>query len=68
MTSHDSSPVWLITGSSSGFGRHIAQAALARGDRVVATARRPEAIDDLVAAAPDRVHAVALDVTDGGQV
>ena len=54
---------WLITGTSSGFGRDLADAALARGDRVVATARRPASLDDLVASAPDRVHAVRLDVT-----
>jgi NAD(P)-dependent dehydrogenase (short-subunit alcohol dehydrogenase family) len=60
--------VWLITGSSSGFGREIAEAALARGDAVVATARRPEALDDLVASAPDRVLAVALDITRRDQV
>jgi NAD(P)-dependent dehydrogenase (short-subunit alcohol dehydrogenase family) len=59
---------WLITGSSSGFGREIAAAALERGDRVVATARRPEALDDLVASAPDRVLAVPLDVTRPDQI
>jgi NAD(P)-dependent dehydrogenase (short-subunit alcohol dehydrogenase family) len=68
MTSPDSSRVWLITGSSSGFGREIAQAALERGDRVVATARRPDTVADLVAAAPDRVLAVALDVTRTDQI
>ncbi|GAA4608842.1 oxidoreductase [Actinoallomurus liliacearum] len=56
--------VWLITGASSGFGRAIAEAALAAGDTVVAAARRPEALDDLVAAHPDRVNAIRLDVTD----
>ena len=56
--------VWLITGASSGFGRAIAEAALAAGDTVVATARRPEALDDLVAAHPDRAVALRLDVTD----
>ncbi len=60
--------VWLITGSSSGFGRHLAEAAIAHGDRVVATARRPETLDELVAIDPDRVEAVALDVTDGAQI
>jgi NAD(P)-dependent dehydrogenase (short-subunit alcohol dehydrogenase family) len=60
--------VWLITGCSSGFGREIAEAALARGDSVVATARRPETLDDLVASAPDRVLAVALDITRPDQV
>ncbi|MFI6653488.1 oxidoreductase [Streptomyces sp. NPDC050529] len=60
--------VWLITGASSGFGRAIAAAALAAGDTVVATARRPEALDDLVAAHPDRAVAVQLDVTDTSRI
>ncbi|MEU4483559.1 oxidoreductase [Streptomyces purpurascens] len=58
--------VWLITGASSGFGRAIAEAALAAGDVVVGAARRPEALDDLVAAHPDRVEALRLDVADTG--
>jgi NAD(P)-dependent dehydrogenase (short-subunit alcohol dehydrogenase family) len=62
------SPVWFITGSSAGFGRELARAALERGDRVVATARRPEAVADLVAIAPDRATAVALDVTRQDQI
>ncbi|MDN3026511.1 oxidoreductase [Streptomyces sp. S.PB5] len=56
--------VWLITGASSGFGREIAKAALAEGDVVVGAARRPEALDDLVAAHPDQVEALRLDVAD----
>jgi len=56
--------VWLVTGASSGFGRAIAEAALADGDVVVGAVRRPEALDDLVAAHPDQVEAVRLDVTD----
>ncbi|MFD0278757.1 oxidoreductase [Kitasatospora sp. NPDC127111] len=56
--------VWLITGANSGFGRAIAEAALAAGDTVVAAARRPETLDDLAAAHPDRVVPVRLDVTD----
>ncbi|GAA3074867.1 oxidoreductase [Pseudonocardia yunnanensis] len=56
--------VWLITGASSGFGRAIAEAALAAGDTVVAAARRPSALDDLVAAHTGRAVAVRLDVTD----
>ena len=56
--------VWLVTGASSGFGRAIAEAALAAGDVVVGAARRPEALDDLVAAHPDQVEALRLDVTD----
>lgn len=58
--------VWLVTGATSGFGRAIAEAALADGDVVVGAARRPEALDDLVAAHPDQVEALALDVTDMG--
>ena len=56
--------VWLITGASSGFGRSIAEAALAAGDTVVAAARRIEPLDDLVATYPDRARAIELDVTD----
>jgi NAD(P)-dependent dehydrogenase (short-subunit alcohol dehydrogenase family) len=58
----------MITGSSSGFGREFAHAALGRGDSVVATARRPDALADLVTSAPDRVLAVALDVTRADQI
>ncbi len=56
--------VWFITGSSRGLGRALAVAALEAGDRVVATARKPEQLADLVARFGDRVHPVALDVTD----
>ena len=58
--------VWLITGASSGFGRAIAEAALADGDVVIGAARRPEALEDLVAAHPDQVEALRLDVADIG--
>jgi NAD(P)-dependent dehydrogenase (short-subunit alcohol dehydrogenase family) len=57
------SRVWFVTGASSGFGRAIAAAALAAGDAVTATARRPDALADLIASAPDRSLAVTLDVT-----
>ena len=60
--------VWLITGTSTGFGRAIAEAALAAGDTVIATARKPEALDDLAAAYPGRAVPVALDVTDPAQI
>lgn len=56
--------VWLVTGASSGFGRAITEAALAAGDVVVGAARRTDALSDLVAAHPDRVEALKLDVTD----
>jgi NAD(P)-dependent dehydrogenase (short-subunit alcohol dehydrogenase family) len=59
------SRVWLITGASSGFGRSIAEAALARGDRVVATARRAEQLTDLETR--EGVHVIGLDVTDRHQ-
>jgi NAD(P)-dependent dehydrogenase (short-subunit alcohol dehydrogenase family) len=55
---------WFITGSSRGFGRALTLAALEAGDRVAATARRPEQLDELAAAYPDRLEALALDVTD----
>ena len=61
------SNVWLITGSGSGLGRAIAEAALEAGHRVVATARDPERVGDLRSRHGDRVHAVALDVTDEAQ-
>jgi NAD(P)-dependent dehydrogenase (short-subunit alcohol dehydrogenase family) len=57
--------VWLITGASSGFGRAIAEAVLARGDSIVATSRRTDALADLDG--DGRVHVVALDVTDAAQ-
>ncbi|WP_230193897.1 oxidoreductase [Streptomyces coriariae] len=60
--------VWLVTGASSGFGRAIAQAAVAAGDTVIGTARRIEALDDMVAAHPDRAEAISMDVTDGERV
>lgn len=60
--------VWFITGTSSGFGRCIAEEVIARGGRVVATARDPRSVDDLVARAPDRVHAVRLDVTKPAEI
>ena len=59
---------WLITGCSTGIGREIAKAALARGHRVAVTARRPETVDDLVFAYPDQAIACALDVTKRDQI
>ncbi|MET7552526.1 SDR family oxidoreductase, partial [Streptomyces sp. NPDC005500] len=68
MTNDTQGRVWLITGCSTGFGREIALAALAAGDRVMATARRPEALADLVQAGGDRVSSAALDVTDPASI
>jgi NAD(P)-dependent dehydrogenase (short-subunit alcohol dehydrogenase family) len=59
---------WLITGCSTGFGREIALAALQDGHSVVVTARRAEAVQDFVDEFGDRAVAVALDVTDAGQI
>jgi NAD(P)-dependent dehydrogenase (short-subunit alcohol dehydrogenase family) len=56
--------VWLITGSSRGLGRALAEAVLAAGEQLVATARNPEQLADLVQRFGDRVRAVALDVTN----
>lgn len=63
-----SQKVWFITGASRGFGRIWAEAALARGDYVVATARNPEAIADLVERFGDSVLPLPLDVTNTEQV
>jgi NAD(P)-dependent dehydrogenase (short-subunit alcohol dehydrogenase family) len=55
---------WFITGTSRGFGREWAIAALDRGDRVAATARSTAALDDLVAKYGDAILPIKLDVTD----
>ena len=62
-----SNRVWLITGATSGFGRALAEAAVAAGDIVVGAARRPDRLDDLVAAHPGQLSAMQLDVTDARQ-
>jgi NAD(P)-dependent dehydrogenase (short-subunit alcohol dehydrogenase family) len=59
---------WLITGCSTGLGRALAEAVLARGDNVVATARDVTAVGDLVTTYPKTVLVLGLDVTDGAQV
>lgn len=56
--------VWFITGTSSGFGRLLAEEVLEQGGKVVATARKPEVLADLTEKYPDAVRAVKLDVTD----
>jgi NAD(P)-dependent dehydrogenase (short-subunit alcohol dehydrogenase family) len=60
--------VWFITGTSKGFGRVWAEAALARGDRVAATARDAKTLAPLVERYGDQVAAMALDVTDKAAV
>ncbi|MEW2620447.1 SDR family NAD(P)-dependent oxidoreductase [Streptomyces sp. NPDC048106] len=63
MSAQDDSQVWFVTGSSRGFGRALVAAVLEAGDRVVATARRPEALAEAFADYGDRVLPLALDVT-----
>ena len=60
--------VWFITGTSKGFGRVWADAALARGDQVVATARDVKTLAPLVERYKDHVAALPLDVTDRAAV
>lgn len=59
---------WFITGASRGMGRELTEQALARGDRVAATLRRPEQLDDLASEYGDRLWRRRLDVTDIEQI
>ena len=60
--------VWLVTGSSTGFGRSLVEDLVARGENVVATARDSRTLSDLVARAPERVLALSLDVTKRDEI
>lgn len=62
------SKTWLITGASSGLGRLMAERLLERGDRVVGTVRRHDALDDLRHRHPDRLTVTVLDLTDPAAV
>lgn len=62
------SKIWFVTGSSRGLGRRFVEAALSRGDRVAATARRIDGFDDLVGTYGDAVLPLELDVTDRAAV
>jgi NAD(P)-dependent dehydrogenase (short-subunit alcohol dehydrogenase family) len=55
--------IWFVTGSSRGLGRTLVEAILAAGDRVIATARKPEELKDLSATYGNSIRAVKLDVT-----
>jgi NAD(P)-dependent dehydrogenase (short-subunit alcohol dehydrogenase family) len=59
---------WFITGASTGFGRLLAEEVLKAGGRVIATARNLDKVADLEAKYPQAAKAIALDVTDAGQV
>jgi NAD(P)-dependent dehydrogenase (short-subunit alcohol dehydrogenase family) len=61
-------PVWFITGCSTGLGRALATAVLERGWRAAVTARDPRQVADIVAGHEDRALALPLDVTDPAQV
>jgi NAD(P)-dependent dehydrogenase (short-subunit alcohol dehydrogenase family) len=58
------SKVWLVTGSASGLGRNIAEAVLASGDHLVATARDPRRLEDLVKKYGNQIRTAPLDVAD----
>src|ERR1700743_2718001 len=59
---------WFITGASTGFGRLLAEEVLKSGGKVIATARKLEKVADLEEQYPKTAKAIALDVTDPGQV
>jgi NAD(P)-dependent dehydrogenase (short-subunit alcohol dehydrogenase family) len=62
------SAVWFITGCSTGFGRELAKILLARGNRVVVTARNPRQIEDLAVGQDGKALALELDVTNPAQI
>lgn len=64
----NTNPVWFITGCSTGFGRELAKLVIARGWRVVVTARDRATVADLAQGAEDRVLALSLDVTEARQI
>ncbi len=57
--------IWFITGASSGFGRELTELLLQRGDRVAATVRKPDALQDLAEKYDERLWVAVLDVTHG---
>src|ERR1041384_2731307 len=67
MSKRNNERVWFITGASRGLGAQLAQAALAAGDRVVATARDPKSVREAFGAS-DAILPLGLDVTDEAAV
>ena len=61
-------PVWLITGCSTGFGRQLAKILVERGYRVAATARDPETLVDIVARNVETALALKLDVNKQAEI
>jgi NAD(P)-dependent dehydrogenase (short-subunit alcohol dehydrogenase family) len=59
---------WLITGANSGFGRHLSEQLLSRGDRVAGTFRTAGSVDDLATRWPDTFRPAHLDVTDPAEI
>jgi NAD(P)-dependent dehydrogenase (short-subunit alcohol dehydrogenase family) len=64
----DKHRVWLITGTSQGFGRELVRAALRRGDSVAATSRQPQAVAAAFPAEQDRLLVASMDLRDGTQI
>ena len=64
----DDTPVWFISGCSTGFGRELARLVLEQGGRAVVTARGRDRVADIAAIAPDRALALDLDVTDQNEI
>ncbi len=60
--------IWFITGSSRGLGRSLTEAVLAKGDKVAATARKPEQLKDLADKYPGQLFPLQLDVTNKAQI
>jgi NAD(P)-dependent dehydrogenase (short-subunit alcohol dehydrogenase family) len=63
-----SSPIWFITGCSTGFGRELATAVLEKGWRAVVTARQPDSLAEFSDRYGDRALVLALDVTEASQI
>ncbi|HVJ34944.1 MAG TPA: oxidoreductase [Terriglobia bacterium] len=64
----DTTPIWFITGASSGLGRALAEAVLARGWRAALTARNSERLAELAAQHGEQALVLTLDVTDGRSI
>lgn len=64
----ENTPVWFITGCSTGFGRELAKEALKKGFRVIVSARDKSRVEDLVTGFEERALALSLDVTDNTAV